>query len=70
MPLTRRGLLGSIAAGLVLLVTGCASGTSREAERGRNRDAERTSVVDDMQRTATSRLILGSPEASPDPDDE
>ena len=48
-----------------LTVIGCAEGTSKDAERGRERDAERTSVVDDLQSTRTSELINGTPNASP-----
>jgi hypothetical protein len=47
------------------VLTACAQGTSREAERGQERDAERTSVVDDLQATQTARLVLGTPPATP-----
>ena len=50
---------------LALTVIGCAEGTSKDAERGRERDAERTSVVDDLQSTRTAELINGTPNASP-----
>lgn len=69
--LSRRAVLGIVAAGTAtLLVAGCSSGSSREAERARERDAERTSVVDEMQQTATSSLVLGTPSATPGTDDE
>ena len=48
-----------------LAIVGCAEGTANDAERGRERDAERTSVVDDLQSTRTSELINGTPNASP-----
>lgn len=63
---TRRDLLGVAAAGLLVTVlASCSQGTSRDAERGRERDAERTSVVDNLQATETSRLVSGTPDASP-----
>jgi hypothetical protein len=54
---------------IVILVSlvGCAEGTARDAEKGRARDAEATSVVDNLQSTRTSELINGSPEASATP---
>ena len=62
----RRLLLGGLelASGAVGL-TACSTGSSREAERGRTRDAERTSVVDSMQATRTASLIFGTPPATP-----
>jgi acyl-coenzyme A synthetase/AMP-(fatty) acid ligase len=55
--------LGFIGGGAAL--TACSTGSSREAERGRARDAERTSVVDNMQATRTASLINGTPPATP-----
>ena len=55
-----------IAALCVLAVAGCAQGTARDAERGRERDAERTSVVDVLQSTRTSEIIKGTPESTPE----
>jgi hypothetical protein len=52
------GLLGVVGA---VGFTACSTGNSREAERGKRRDAERTSVVDEVQATRTASLILGSP---------
>lgn len=57
------GLLG-ITGGAVGL-TACSTGSSREAERGRARDAERTSVVDNTQATRSASLIMGTPPATP-----
>jgi hypothetical protein len=42
---------------LLVLLVGCAEGTSRDAEQGRQADAERTSVVDDLQASASADLI-------------
>ena len=63
---TRRRLfsLTAIGAGSTILVS-CAQGTSREAERGKERDAERTSVVDNLQATRTADLVDGTPDATP-----
>ena len=52
------------------LLVSCSQGTSRDAERGREVDAERTSVVDNLQATVTARLVSGSPAASPPADPE
>ncbi|MEJ7839804.1 MAG: hypothetical protein WKF81_13410 [Thermomicrobiales bacterium] len=49
----------------VAVIAGCAEGTSRDAERGRERDTERTSVVDELQSTRTTEIIKGTPNASP-----
>jgi hypothetical protein len=46
-------------------LTACSTGSSREAERARARDAERTSVVDNMQATRTASLITGTPPGTP-----
>jgi hypothetical protein len=66
----RRRASWLVALGLsLLLLVGCAEGTSRDAERGRERDRQRTSVVDELQSTRTAQFISGSPEASATPDD-
>lgn len=62
--------MGLLAGGVLAFTTGCASGSRREAERGRARDAERTSVVDTMQQTATASLVGGTPPSTPEADDE
>jgi hypothetical protein len=61
----RRLLLGAVAVLGGGGLTACSTGSSREAERGRQRDAERTSVVDDLQATRTASLVLGTPPATP-----
>lgn len=67
---TRRSLIGLVAGGAIAITTGCASGSRREAERGRARDAERTSVMDTMQQTATASLVNGTPPSTPQAEDE
>jgi hypothetical protein len=47
------------------LLAGCAEGTSTDAERGKVRDAQRTSVVSDLQATQSARLLQpGTPPAT------
>lgn len=47
-----------VAACLTLgLLAGCSEGTSREAERGKARDAQRTSVVRDLQATRSMQVL-------------
>jgi hypothetical protein len=56
-----------LAAGTIVLATvaGCAEGTASDAERGKARDAQRTSVVSDLQATqAASVLQPGTPPPS------
>ena len=68
--LARPRLAGFAAAGVgITLLASCAQGTRREAERGRERDAERTSVMDAMQATESARLLSGTPESTPTPDE-
>ncbi len=55
------------AAIVVLCMTACAEGTSRDAEEGKQQDAERTSVVSDLQATQSILLLTESPEATPPP---
>lgn len=56
---TSRGVAGWLVAGSVTigLLVGCAEGTSRDAERGKAQDAERTSVVSNMQATHSARVL-------------
>lgn len=53
-----------------LTLAGCAEGTRRDAERGQQQDAERTSVVSDLQATRSADLIMSTPPATPPPADE
>ncbi len=67
--ISRRHLLGG-ALGLIAsstLLVGCSTGNSREAERGRERDAKRTSVVDNLQATKTANLVNSTPEPEATP---
>ena len=49
-----------------LTLTACAEGTARDAEIGKEQDAKRTSVVNEIQATESAGfLILGTP--SPEP---
>jgi hypothetical protein len=52
--------LSALGFGATVLVS-CSQGSSREAERARERDAERTSVVDSLQATQTAKLVTGTP---------
>ncbi len=66
----RRRVRAIAVVGLAMLVlAGCAEGTSRDAQRGREADAERTSVVDSLQATASANLIRRVAEGTPPPDD-
>lgn len=66
--LSRRVVFWSVAAGsLLAILTACAEGTSRDAEQGKQHDAERTSVVSDLQATESMLLLTGSPPATPPP---
>ena len=49
--------------GLTLLaaVAGCAEGTRRDARDGQEADAERTSVVQDLQATRSARILASTP---------
>ncbi|HYH12436.1 MAG TPA: hypothetical protein VD789_08800 [Thermomicrobiales bacterium] len=50
------------------VLVGCAEGTSRDAERGKAQDAQRTSVVSDMQATySASVLQQGTPPPTAEP---
>lgn len=55
----------AIVAIAVTVLASCAQGTSRDADRGRERDAERTSIVNSLQATESARLVSGTPEATP-----
>lgn len=56
------GVLVTVAGSSVLV--SCSTGSSREAERGRRQDAERTSVVDHLQATRTAELVRSTPEST------
>ncbi len=66
----RRRVRAIAVVGLAMLVlAGCAEGTSRDAQRGREADAERTSVVDSLQATSSADLIRRTAEGTPPPED-
>lgn len=66
----REGILVTVAcAVLLILLAGCAEGTSRDAEQGKKDDAARTSVVSDMQATRTSELLKSTPPATSAPEE-
>lgn len=48
----------------VAMLVGCSTGSAPEAERAREDDAERTSVITDMQATYTWELINSTPSAT------
>ena len=64
--LSRRRLIGFGALGIgATTLVSCAQGTRREAERGREKDAERTSIVDNLQATQMAELVNGTPPSTP-----
>jgi hypothetical protein len=42
------------------MLTGCMVGDADEAQRGMLQDAQRTSIVDDLQATESARLLAPS----------
>jgi hypothetical protein len=50
------------------LLAGCADGRANDAERGREADGDRDSIVTDLQATQTWNLIHGTPESTPEPE--
>lgn len=67
-PVTNRriqAMLASILLSIALLV-GCTTGSAPEAERGKQDDAQRESVISDMQATHTWDLINSTPESTPE----
>ena len=59
----RLRLIALTLAGLTLIaaVTGCAEGTARDARQGQEADAERTSVVQELQATESARILEITP---------
>ena len=62
---SRRATLGALAISLLVLV-GCSTGNAPEAQRGQQQDAQRESVISDMQATHTWDLINSTPESTPE----
>jgi hypothetical protein len=54
---------------LALGLAGCADGLATDAQRGREADQTRDSVVTDLQATQTWNLIHGTPESTPLPEE-
>ena len=50
------------------LLGGCADGRATDAQRGRQADQDRESIVTDMQATQTWNLVHGTPESTPEPE--
>ncbi|HWK79720.1 MAG TPA: hypothetical protein VNP95_03090 [Thermomicrobiales bacterium] len=64
--LTRRRFgIVLVSGGVLAGLSACAEGTARDAERGKQADAKRTSVVDEIQATQSARFLEGTPPASP-----
>lgn len=61
-------ILGGLVAS-VLVLAACAEGTQRDAERGREDDAQRDSIVKELQATETWSRINGTPPPTPDAED-
>lgn len=64
---TKLRVLNTVIAGIVVctLLVGCSTGSAPEAQRGQEKDAQKTSVISDMQATHTWDLINGTPDATP-----
>lgn len=61
--------LKSAAVALLLslaLLAGCTTGSAPEANRGKQQDTQRESVISDMQATHTWDIINGTPESTPE----
>lgn len=54
----------------IMLLTGCSTGTAPEANRGKQEDSQRESVISDMQATHTWNIIYGTPESTPEATEE
>lgn len=55
---------------IAMTVAGCADGLSTDAERAKQADATRESIVTDLQATQTWNLVHGTPESTPTAEDE
>ncbi len=49
------------------ILAGCADGLAPDAQRGRDQDRSRDSVVTDLQATQTWNLVHGTPPSTPVP---
>lgn len=59
--------IGAAMLGIAIIVSGCTTGSAPEAERAKQLDTQRSSVIDDMQATHTWELVNGTP--TPDDDE-
>lgn len=66
--MTKRRTLAGLPALILatMLLVACSTGSSSEADRGQDADAERTSVISDMQATRTWEIMNGTPESTPE----
>lgn len=71
-PVTDGRMKRAIAAMLLslFLLAGCTTGSAPEAQQGKREDAQRESVISDMQATHTWDLINSTPESTPEPTEE
>ena len=71
-PVTERRLTGVLVSLLLSLVilAGCSTGSAPEANQGKHEDAQRESVISDMQATHTWDIINGTPESTPEETEE
>lgn len=67
---TRVARLAGTAMIAASLLTGCLVGDADEAQRGMLQDAQRTSVVDELQATESARLVAPSTPGTPDTESE
>jgi hypothetical protein len=54
---------------IALGLAGCADGLATDAQRGKQEDATRESIVTDLQATQTWNIVHGTPEATPTPEE-
>lgn len=66
--MTKRTATISVPALLIalMLLVGCSTGNAPEANRGQQADAQRTSVISDMQATRTWEIINSTPNSTPE----
>ena len=54
----------------LVLLAGCSTGSAPEAEHGKKEDAQRESIISDMQATHTWDMINSTPESTPEATEE
>lgn len=65
--LRRLSALVAVAVLALGLLAGCADGLAPDAQRGREQDRSRDSIVTDLQATQTWNLVHGTPPSTPVP---